>query len=46
MSFYEACPVLKADPAVRASRLALCGLTAQTMQTGLDLLGIQVLEQM
>ena len=31
-SFYEACPVLKADDeATRASRLALCDLTARTL---------------
>lgn len=46
MRFYEACPVLKADPAVRDSRLALAELTARTLQKGLELLGIQTLEQM
>jgi len=46
MSFYEACPVLKAEEPARSSRLALCGLTAATIQTGLDLLGIRVVEQM
>jgi arginyl-tRNA synthetase len=47
MSFYESCPVLKAaSEDVRASRLLLCELTAQTIRTGLDLLGIQTLEQM
>jgi len=47
MSFYESCPVLKApDDATRASRLLLCELTARTIRTGLDLLGIQTLEQM
>jgi len=40
-TFYEACPVLRADSdPVRASRLALCRLTAQTLERGLDLLGI------
>jgi arginyl-tRNA synthetase len=39
-SFYEACPVLKAEPAQRASRLALCKLTATTLSTGLSLLGV------
>jgi arginyl-tRNA synthetase len=46
MSFYEACPVLKAEGETRSSRLALCGLTASTMAAGLDLLGIRVVEQM
>ena len=40
-AFYDACPVLGApDPAVRANRLVLCGLTARTFQVGLGLLGI------
>jgi arginyl-tRNA synthetase len=45
-TFYNEHPVLKAEPAVRASRLALCQLVARTLQTGLDLLGIEVLERM
>ena len=44
--FYEACPVLKAEPAERAARLTLCGLTAGVLKQGLDVLGIEVLEQM
>ncbi len=39
-SFYEACPVLGSQDEVRESRLALCDLTARTLQTGLGLLGI------
>jgi arginyl-tRNA synthetase len=39
-TFYEQCPVLEAEPAVRANRLALCLLTARTLSMGLDLLGI------
>ncbi len=47
MTFYEACPVLKADdPAARTSRLMLCLLTARAIKTGLSLLGIDTLEQM
>ena len=47
MTFYEACPVLKADaPAARTSRLMLCLLTARTIKTGLGMLGIDTLEQM
>jgi arginyl-tRNA synthetase len=45
-SFYENCPVLKADEAVRDSRLALCDLTARVLKQGLDVLGIEVVEQM
>jgi len=46
-SFYENCPVLKADStASRNSRLALCSLTARVLQQGLDTLGIQTVEQM
>ena len=46
-SFYENCPVLKAaDDATRASRLALCELTAQVLKQGLEVLGIKTVEQM
>jgi arginyl-tRNA synthetase len=45
-SFFEACPVLKSDEAVRASRLALCELTARILSTGLGLLGIRCPERM
>jgi arginyl-tRNA synthetase len=44
--FYEACPVLKAEGALRASRLALCRLTARVLARGLDLLGISAPDQM
>jgi arginyl-tRNA synthetase len=45
--FFENCPVLKADADERrTSRLMLCDLTARTLQRGLDLLGIQVVERM
>ncbi|HJV05757.1 MAG TPA: arginine--tRNA ligase [Chromobacteriaceae bacterium] len=44
--FYEACPILKSEGSVRASRLQLAALTAKTLKTGLDLLGIKVLETM
>jgi len=46
MSFYENCPVLKAEGDVRASRLALCDVTARTLALGLDLLGIAAPDQM
>ncbi len=45
-SFYENCPVLKAEDATRTSRLALCDLTARVLKQGLDVLGIEVVEQM
>ncbi len=45
--FFEQCPVLKADDdATRNSRLALCHLTARTLERGLGLLGISVVERM
>ncbi|WIM97905.1 arginine--tRNA ligase [Actinoplanes oblitus] len=39
--FYERCPVLRAAPEVRASRLGLADLTARTLHTGMSLLGIE-----
>ncbi len=44
--FFEKCPVLKAEGEVRQSRLQLCDLVARTLQKGLSLLGIGVLEKM
>jgi arginyl-tRNA synthetase len=46
MTFYEACPVLKAEEPIKNSRLKLAKLTAETLNTGLDLLGIKTLERM
>ena len=46
-SFFDQCPVLKAPtPQLRDSRLMLCDLTARTLAKGLELLGIDVVEQM
>jgi arginyl-tRNA synthetase len=46
-AFFENCPVLKAEtPALRASRLVLCDLTARTLKQGLHLLGIETVERM
>jgi arginyl-tRNA synthetase len=45
-SFYEHCPVLQADGPVRASRLAICDVTARTLEHGLGLLGIDAPEAM
>jgi arginyl-tRNA synthetase len=45
--FFENCPVLRAESdELRMSRLRLCDLTARTIERGLDLLGIQVVERM
>lgn len=46
MSFYEACPVNKAEGETRAARLRLCHLTAATIRQGLDLLGIASRDKM
>ncbi len=46
-TFFEQCHVLRADSdATRQSRLLLCDLTARTIQKGLELLGINVVEKM
>lgn len=45
-SFFEACPVLKAEAATRESRLLLCDTTARILQQGLALLGIEAPERM
>ncbi|WP_433490738.1 arginine--tRNA ligase [Nocardia grenadensis] len=45
-TFYERCPVLKAEEPSRSSRLALCDLTARTLATGLGLLGITAPDEM
>jgi len=45
--FFENCPVLKAETdELRTSRLLLCDLTARTLERGLALLGIEVVERM
>jgi arginyl-tRNA synthetase len=44
--FYENCPVLKSEEAVRASRLALCDVAGRTLALGLELLGIEHPEEM
>ena len=46
-TFFERCPVLKApSDELRASRLALCDLTARVLARGLDLLGIEAPSRM
>ncbi|MCF2946904.1 arginine--tRNA ligase [Paraglaciecola aquimarina] len=48
MSFYEACPILKdgIDEPTKNSRLMLAQLTAKTLKSGLELLGIETMEKM
>lgn len=47
MTFYESCPVLKAESAANmASRLRLCDLTARALRIGLRLLGIATVDRM
>jgi arginyl-tRNA synthetase len=46
-SFYENCPVLKSEnKEIMHSRLALCDLTARTLNLGMELLGIECPEEM
>ncbi len=45
-TFYNECPVLKSEGAVRASRLRLCELTVAVLREGLMLLGIEAPERM
>ena len=44
--FYDQVPVLKAEEPARYYRMALCRLTADTLNLGLGLLGISTLERM
>lgn len=44
--FWEACPVLKEEGAVRETRLALCEATGRVLRCGLGLLGIRTTEKM
>jgi len=46
MAFFEACPVLKAEPTIQNSRLTLAALSARQIKRGLFLLGIDVVERM
>ncbi len=45
-AFFENCPVLAAEEPLRSSRFALCELTARVLKQGLDVLGIETVEQM
>lgn len=45
-AFYENCPVLKAEPAERRVRLALCDLAGRVLKQGLETLGLETAERM
>ena len=46
-TFYTRCPVLKTDDKdIRQSRLRLCKMTATSLETGLQLLGIDAPQRM
>jgi arginyl-tRNA synthetase len=44
--FYAACPILQAEPALRASRLTLARASLAQLELALDVLGISVPERM
>lgn len=44
--FYAACPIMSAEPAIRASRLALAAAMLKQLELALDLLGIETPERM
>jgi arginyl-tRNA synthetase len=44
--FYAACPILSAEPEVRASRLTLAATALRQLETALDLLGIATPDRM
>ena len=44
--FYAACPVLSAEPPIKASRLALSATVLRQLETSLGLLGIEAPERM
>jgi arginyl-tRNA synthetase len=44
--FYAACPILQAEPAVRASRLTLARATLTQLELALDVLGVAIPERM
>lgn len=45
-AFYDQCPVIQSPEPLRSSRLLLAQLTARVIKQGMDLLGIDVIEQM
>ncbi|MEV6225855.1 arginine--tRNA ligase [Nocardia fluminea] len=44
--FYDSCPVIAADEPIRSNRIALCQLSARTLELGLGLLGIAAPQRM
>ena len=46
MRFYEECPILNQPDSIESSRLAICRRTAETLNVGLNALGIPTLERM
>lgn len=47
MQFYEACPILKSEnKEIKESRLAIANLTAEILDTGMELLGIKTIGRM
>ncbi|MFE3322008.1 arginine--tRNA ligase [Nocardia sp. NPDC059195] len=44
--FYDSCPVISADEPIRSNRIALCQLTARTLELGLGQLGIAAPQRM
>jgi arginyl-tRNA synthetase len=45
-TFYEACPVIRAEGVARNTRLVLCEVTSRVLKQGMALLGIRVTERM
>ncbi|MFE6919451.1 DALR anticodon-binding domain-containing protein [Nocardia sp. NPDC057663] len=45
-SFYDSCPVITADEPIRSNRIALCQLTARTLELGLGQLGMAAPQRM
>ena len=45
-SFYEACPILRAEGHARTSRLLLTDMTGKQLSSGLEYLGIGTIERM
>lgn len=48
MTYYESCPILKdgVEEHIKQSRLRINNLVADTLKTGLEILGIEVMKQM
>lgn len=47
MQFYEACPIIKAEDTKQvSSRLSIANLTAEILKTGLNVLGIKIVDRM